>query len=106
MKGGEPRDRVAELVADRVRIATEWIQGGLFDSGGESFGLVLQPTLVGGADRPTTASRSRAWRHPSWSRVRSTMMVTARSCPTRLGRQLGRAVAPCPGWPRGGSPDR
>ena len=45
MEGVEHRDRVGELVTDRVRIATERIQRGLFDAGGESVGLVLQPLL-------------------------------------------------------------
>jgi hypothetical protein len=49
VEGVEDRDRVGQLVTDSVRIATEWIQRGLFDSGAESVGLVVQPRLVGGS---------------------------------------------------------
>ena len=48
MEGIQHRDRVRQLITDRVRIATERIQCGFFDGGGESVGLVLQPGLVGG----------------------------------------------------------
>src|SRR5215207_9642782 len=64
-------------------------------------GWACSQLLYAVPERPTTASRSRVWRHPSWSRVRSTMIVTARSVPIREGRQLGPAVAPghgCPWW--------
>ena len=49
VEGVEDRDRVGQLVTDSVRRATERIQRGLFDGGGESVGLVLQPRLVGGS---------------------------------------------------------
>jgi hypothetical protein len=48
MEGIQHRDRVGQLVTDPVRIATERIQRGLFDGGGKSVGLVLQPRLVSG----------------------------------------------------------
>ena len=57
VEGVEGRDRVGQLVTDSVRIATEPIQRGLFDGGGESVGLVLQPRVVGGSGA-TTASRA------------------------------------------------
>ena len=56
VEGVEGRDRVGQLVTDSVRIATEPIQRGLFDGGGESVGLVLQPRVVGGSGA-TTASK-------------------------------------------------
>ena len=42
-----PHPNHSRLVAHRI--ATEWIQRGLFDGGSESVGLVLQPRLVGGS---------------------------------------------------------
>jgi hypothetical protein len=48
MEGIQHRDRVGQLVTNRVRIATERIQRGFLDGGGETVGLVLQPGLVGG----------------------------------------------------------
>jgi hypothetical protein len=45
MKGVEHRDRVAELVADRVRRATERIQGGLFDAGVNPLGWFCSQLL-------------------------------------------------------------
>jgi hypothetical protein len=47
-------------------------------------------------ERPTTASRSRAWRHPAWSRDRSTIDVEVPGGGLDLGL-AGRAGA-CRAW--------
>ena len=49
VKGVEDRNRVGQLVTDRVGIAPERIQRSLFDAGGEPVGLGLQPALVRGS---------------------------------------------------------
>jgi hypothetical protein len=46
VEGIEHRDRVREAVADRVGIAAERIQRGLFDAVDEPLGLGFQPGLV------------------------------------------------------------
>jgi hypothetical protein len=95
MKGVQHGDRVGQLVADRVGIAPEGVQGGVFDSHGDLDALLGQPVGVDlSRPGPWTASRSRACRQPCSSRVRSTITVTALSLLAVFeGRQLGRPGA-------------
>ena len=92
------RDRVGQRVTNGVSIAAKRVESGLFNLPGEPVRLGFPPGPVG-AERPTTAASNRACRHPSWSRVRSTMIVTARSVPTLDGRR-------CAHRRRGSSPGR
>ena len=89
VEGVKDCDRVGQPVTNRVRISTKRIQAqpsprrrrtrrvgrsshALIDRAGAAHHGVQQPGV----------------KHPAWSRVRSTMIVTARSTPIRDGRQM------------------
>jgi hypothetical protein len=88
VEGVEDRDRVGQLVTDSAPHSHGTDQRGLFDGGGESVGLVLQPRLVGGSGAADDRVEKPGVEASPWSRVRSTMIVTARSVPTRDGRHM------------------
>jgi hypothetical protein len=87
VKGVEHRDRVGTAVAYRVGMSAERVQRGVFNAVEEALGLGLQPRLVDAPGAAHDSVQRWAWRHPTWSRVRSTMMA-ARSTPIRDGRQM------------------
>ena len=79
MEGVEHGDGVGQLVADRVGIATERVQGGMLDGDLHVHAVFGEPSAQTFLERPWTASSSRACRQPCSSRVRSTVTVTALS---------------------------
>jgi len=98
VEGVQDRDGVGQLVADRVGLAVERVQRRLLDAGDE----LGRPPAARRRSRPRTGRgrrrAARAYRQPCSSRVRSTIDVTARSVPSRDGRQM------CSSTPRVATP--
>ena len=82
----DDRDRVRPVV-NGIREAAERVESGLPYAVDELLGLRLQP----GVDRAEAAHdgvQQKGVGQPAWSRLRSTVIVPARSTPIREGRQM------------------
>jgi hypothetical protein len=81
-------DGIGEAVMNRVSVAAERIQGGVVDAVNEALRLVLQPCFVDTSGAAHNGIQQPGMQASVLSRDRSTMIVTARSTPILLSRQM------------------